>query len=113
MLARKCKSCINRRYNDTSYIIRQKQETQYQVLKRVSCEGNTILVKIPMLVYTESKKPSFKKEEECRREVEIRAISIEEAVIQKVIRNNKIQSKLINIVEKLKRNQIFIQIGYQ
>ena len=32
-------------------------------------------------------------------------MSIEEAVIQRVIKNKEIQSKLINIVEKLKRKK--------
>ena len=59
-------------------------------------------VEISISAYTESKKLSSEKEEKYRREVEIRAVSIEEAVIQRVIKNKEIQSKLINIVEKLK-----------
>ena len=63
-------------------------------------------IKIPILVYTESKKLSFEKEEEYRKEVEIRAMSIEEAVIWRVVKNNELQSKLINIIEKLKEKKI-------
>ena len=59
-------------------------------------------VELPISAYTESKKWLLEKEEEYRRKVEIRAVSIEEAVIQRVIKNKEIQSKLINIVEKLK-----------
>ena len=59
-------------------------------------------VELPISAYTESKKLLLEKEEGYRGKVEIRAVSIEEVVIQRVIRNNKIQSKLINIVEKLK-----------
>ena len=59
-------------------------------------------VELPISAYTESKKLLLEKEEGYRRKVEIRAVSIEEAVIQRVIKNKEIQSKLINIVEKLK-----------
>src|SRR6266487_5942904 len=102
MLAKKCKGCILGRRNDTSYIIRQKQKIWHQVLKRVSCRGTTMSVEIPISAYTESKKLLLEKEEGYRRKVEIRAVGIEEAVIQRVIKNKEIQSKLINIVEKLK-----------
>src|SRR5437868_5215999 len=61
-----------------------------------------MLVEIPISAYTESKKLLLEKEEGYRRKVEIRVVSIEEAVIQRVIKNKEIQSKLINIVEKLK-----------
>ena len=38
-------------------------------------------VEMPISAYIESKKQLFEKEEEYRREIEIRAMSIEEAVI--------------------------------
>ena len=59
-------------------------------------------VEIPISAYTESKKLLLEKEEGYRGKVEIRAVSIEEVVIRRVIKNNEIQSKLINNVEKLK-----------
>ena len=59
-------------------------------------------VEISISAYTESKKLLLEKEEGYRRKVEIRAVSIEEVVIQRVIKNKEIQSKLINIIEKLK-----------
>ena len=62
-------------------------------------------VELPISAYTESKKLLLEKEEGYRRKVEIRAVSIEEAVIQRVIKNKEIQSKLVNIVEKLKRKR--------
>src|SRR6266480_5073217 len=105
MLARKCNGCTLGRCNDTSCIIRQKQKIWHQVLKRVSCRGTTMSVEIPISAYTESKKLLLEKEEGYRRKVEIRAVSIEEAVIQRVIKNKEIQSKLINIVKKLKRKK--------
>jgi len=81
MLARKCNGCTLGRRNDTSCIIRQKQKIWHQVLKRVSCRETTMSVKIPISAYTEHKKLLFEKEEEYRKEVEIRAVSIEEVVI--------------------------------
>ena len=60
-------------------------------MKRVSCRGTTISVEIPISAYTESKNLLFEKEEENRRKVEIRAVSIEEAIIRRVIKNNEIQ----------------------
>src|SRR5437868_10227308 len=105
MLARKCKGCILGRRNDTSCLIRQKQKIWHQVLKKVSCRGTMMSVEIPISAYTESKKLLLEKEEGYKRKVEIRAVSIEKAVIRRVIKNKEIQSKLINIMEKLKEEK--------
>ena len=86
----KCKGCNLGRQNDQSCIIRQKYDSWHQVLVKVYRDGEFLYIKTPISAYKRDRELSDIEVVKNVRNIEISIVDIEEAVIQRVVKDKKL-----------------------
>jgi ribonuclease HI len=102
----KCAGCVHGKFSNRSCIVKQKHESWYQVLESVQRKGEISFSRIPLTAYLGAS-DIINEETSIGREVmEVDVFGIEEAVIQRVIKNEKIREGLGNIVNRLRGRKV-------
>src|SRR5205823_10869410 len=102
MIFKKCKGCTQGRCNGTSCIIRQSNRSWHQVIKRVHRNEEEMSLNIPLLAYSGVKKEYIDDQASHLEMPEINIVEIEEAIIQRVIKDVNLREELGRISRKLK-----------
>ena len=100
-IAKKCSGCIAGKRNDTSCLVRLKNDSWHQVIEKVHNSNESLCIKAPLSAYREAKEMFNGEIAENLRRVEISLVGLEEAIIQRVIKNEEIQKELDNIAKIL------------
>ena len=101
-LARKCERCVLGKRNGSSCLMRLRYDLWHQVLEKVINKENTLIIDLPLSVYTKPRELIHSIDEVTPVQIEINAPSLERAVIQRVIRDEELQNELSSIAERLR-----------
>ena len=98
----KCKGCNLGRRNDQSCMIRQKCDSWHQVLERVYRDRESLYIKTSISAYKRDRELSDMEVVKNVRNIEISIVDIEEAVIQRVVKDKKLQVELSRLARSIK-----------
>src|SRR6266487_4471406 len=98
----KCKGCNLGRRNDQSCMIRQKCDSWHQVLESVYRNRESLYIKTPISAYKRDRELSNMEVVKNVRNIEISIVDIEEAVIQRVVKDKKLQVELSRLARSIK-----------
>ena len=98
----KCKGCNLGRRNDQSCMIRQKCDSWHQVLGKVYRDGEFLYIKTLISAYKKNRELSNIEVVKNIRNIEISIVDIEEAVIQRVVKDKKLQVELSKLARSIK-----------
>src|SRR5437868_1049185 len=83
-------------------MIRQKCDSWHQVLEKVYRDGETLYIKTPISAYKRDRELSDMEVIKNVRNIEISIVDIEEAVIQRVVKDKKLQVELSRLARSIK-----------
>jgi ribonuclease HI len=102
MIFKKCKGCAQGKRNDTSCIIRRSNRSWHQVIQKVHRSEEEMSLGIQLSAYLEAEK-EYMSDQDYRLETpRINIVEIEEAIIQRVIKDVNLREELSRISGKLK-----------
>src|SRR5439155_19394628 len=83
-------------------MIRQKRNSWHQLLERVYRDGEFLYIKTPISAYKRDRELSDMEVVKYVRNIEISIVDIEEAVIQRVVKDKKLQVELSRLARSIK-----------
>jgi len=86
-IAKKCSGYIARKCNDTNCLVRLKNDSWHQVIGKIHNNNESLRIKAPLSAYREAKEIFNGEIAANMRRVEISLVGLEEAIIQRVIKN--------------------------
>ena len=102
----KCKGCNLGRHNNMSCIIRHKQESWHQVVRKVQRSEEVAYTKIPITACISDRELINSELANNGRDIEISIVGIEEAVIQRVVKDRRLKIELSRIASELKEEKV-------
>src|SRR5205085_5611142 len=92
--------------NNNEYLVNIRCKEWCQLIKIRKKSKNEVELKAPLLAYTKEKDLHLNYNTSQEVSVEIIADNLESAIIQRVVKNKKIERELVNTFEKLKEEEI-------